>query len=331
MSEWLFLPPWSIIAIALGCVVLVVVTAIRAWREQQRAYVKRWPLLIALRLAVICLLLWIALNPTAITPKALDGRPSLIVLLDSSASMATQDVDGASRWQAATQKLLASDVRQGLEEHFELKLMSFDSNRLPAEVDRLGAVEATGRASDLSNALTETILDQADYNSQAGVLLISDGRATAPGALDAARLGLARAVPLWTYCLGGEVPRRDLWVETPSSVTLAFSGSEVQIGATIHQIGFEHSTFNVALLRDDEVVEQFEIIPNESGVRISTTVTAPKEGEQRYTFRAVNVASEVDTQNNQRSVYVRSVGEKVRIFLAEGQPHCEIQNSWSSR
>ncbi len=325
MSEWLFLPPWSMIAIAIGCVVLAVSAVIRTMHERKRLFVRRWPLLLLLRAAAIFLLLWIALNPTAITPKAMEGRPSLLVLLDSSASMATQDVDGQSRWLAAVDTLIDPDVRSELEDHFELKIMSFDNDRLAVDANGLSHANASGRASDLSSALTESIIDQADNSAQAGVLLISDGRSTNPGALDAARLGLARAVPLWTWCLGGDVPRRDLWVETPSTVTLAFSDSEVQIGATIHQIGFEHSTFNVQLLRDDEVVDTFEVIPDEAGVHISTTVTAPKEGEQRYSFRVVGASGEADTQNNQRSVYVRSVGDKVRIFLAEGQPHWDTK------
>ena len=74
MSEWLFLPPWSMFAIAIGCVVLAVSAVFRTMHERKRSFVRRWLLLLLLRAAAIFLLLWIALNPTAITPKAMEGR-----------------------------------------------------------------------------------------------------------------------------------------------------------------------------------------------------------------------------------------------------------------
>ncbi|MEY2609294.1 MAG: hypothetical protein QOH31_7191, partial [Verrucomicrobiota bacterium] len=64
--------------------------------------------------------------------------------------------------------------------------------------------------------------------AQAGILLISDGRATGGEPLEAAQLALARSVPLWTWTLGGTVPRHDLWMETASAEALAFSGAEVE-------------------------------------------------------------------------------------------------------
>jgi hypothetical protein len=208
---------------------------------------------------------------------------------------------------------------------FDVQLQVFDTDGAPVDTDALRDMNPTGRATNLAAVLTESIVGQADRPSQAGILLVSDGRATSPGVQDAARLALARDVPLWTWRIGGEVPRRDVWVEAVSTETLAFSGSAVQIAATVHQIGFENRTFSVELLRGDEAIEQFEIIPGESGTRVSATVTAPDEGEEQFTFRAVEVAGEADTQNNRRSVFVRSVGDKVRIFLAEGQPHWDTK------
>ena len=86
------------------------------------------------------------------------------------------------------------------------------------------------------------------------MLLVSDGRATAPDTLDAAQLALARSVPLWTWTCGGPVPRHDLWMETPSSEALAFSGEDVELTATLRADGYPNRSFRVDLLRDDKVV-----------------------------------------------------------------------------
>jgi hypothetical protein len=73
--------------------------------------------------------------------------------------------------------------------------------------------------------------------AQAGVLLVSDGRATTPDTLDAAQLALARSVPLWTWTLG-RPSRHDLWIETASAEALAFSGAEVELAATVRAAGY---------------------------------------------------------------------------------------------
>ena len=119
-----------------------------------------------------------------------------------------------------------------------------------------------GDASDLGAALAEAVSAQADRESQAGVLVVSDGRATSPGAKDAARLALARSVPVWTWCLGGDVPRRDLWIEAPSREVLAFAASEVDLHACLRQTGYPNRSFKVEVLREGTVVDSQELLPD---------------------------------------------------------------------
>jgi hypothetical protein len=54
-------------------------------------------------------------------------------------------------------------------------------------------------------------------------------------------------------------------------------------------------------------------------------VKAPEAGEHRYVFRASPQADEAETANNERSVFLRVVGEKVRVLVAEGQPHWDTK------
>jgi hypothetical protein len=311
--------------IATACVLLVVIAAFRAWRERSSTPFRRQIVALALRGPILVSLLWIAINPTAIRPEHITGRPKLVILLDRSTSMATQDMGGASRFDAAVKLLTDAAVRSSLTDQFTLDTRCFDGRTFPSDLDRLATERPTGDTSDIGAAVTEAVMDQVDLDAQAGVILISDGRATQGAADDAARLALARGVPLWTWQLGGEVPRQDLWMEVPCSELLVFSNSQVELAGTVKHAGFEHRTFAVELLRDDEVVQRFEVNPQQDDGRVHAIVTAPEVGEQRYSFRAVPVAGEADTQNNQRSIFVRSVGDKVRVFLAEGQPHWDTK------
>ncbi len=318
--NWVYLPPWStrvIAAIALGLLVLGVV---RWWREG------RGGVPLALRALVTAVLLFVMLNPQSLLPRERTGKPRLAVLLDTSASMATLDASGESRLGAAVRVLNSPTTLAALNKEFVLDVRRFDRNSSAVELSQLASNSPVGDASDLATALMSTVSELGDAQAQAGVLLVSDGRATTPDTLDAAQLALARTVPLWTWTVGGPVPRHDLWIETASSEALAFSGAEVELTATLRAAGYPNRSFNVDLLKDDQVVQTKEVVPNSNGVaQISMRVQAPPAGEQRYVFRVAPQPEEADTANNERAVFLRSVGERVRVLVAEGQPYWDTK------
>ncbi len=313
--NWVFLPPWSmraIVAIALG---LLALAALRWWRE------RRGGAALALRTLIVGTLLLVMLNPQLLMSRQRTEKPKLVVLLDSSASMATLDVGGESRLVAATRTLSNASTLAKLNQEFVLDFRQFDRTVRPAELSQLMSNTPDGDATEIGKSLMSVISERADTNAQAGVLLVSDGRATAPDTLDAAQLSLARSVPLWTWTVGGLVPRHDLWIETPSTEALAFSGEEVELTATLHADGYPNRSFKVDLLTDKKIVATKEFLPDTNGIaRISMRVKAPDAGEQRYVFRVPPEPDEADTANNERAVFLRSVGRKVRVLVAEGQP-----------
>ena len=203
-----------------------------------------------------------------------------------------------------------------------LDVRRFDRETGPADLAQLSTGAPAGDASDIGRALwMRTVSELGDVKAQGGVVLISDGRATTGDTLDAAQLALARSVPLWTWTLGAAVEQRDLWIETASSEALAFSGAQVELTATLHAAGFPNRSFRVELLKEDQVVDSAELVPDNAGVaRVAMRVKAPADGEQRYVFRVAGQPEESDTANNERAVFLRSVGERVRVLLAEGQP-----------
>jgi len=305
---------------------LLVVLALRAVRERRSAPLRRQLLSLVLRGLAIAVLLFVALNPTALIPREVAGKPRLVMLIDASSSMATKDVDGNSRLGAALATLAGASTWEALSEEFVLDTRTFDKEPHAADLARLTPEKAAGKASNIAGALASAIEDLAETKAQAGVLLVSDGRATSEGAGEAARLALARSVPLWTWCLGGEVPRRDLWIELSSTEVLTFAGAEVRLSATLRQVGYPRRSFKVALLKDGKVVASKEAVPDNSGAaRVSVGVKAPKAGEHRYVFRVPPQGDEADATNNERSVFLRVVGEKVRVLLAEGQPHWDTK------
>lgn len=318
--NWIFSPPFGA-KVAAAIVVALVLLAVWRWRRERRGLL---PLL--LRIAASGILLVVLLNPQALTPRERNGRPRMTVLLDASSSMAVKDVKDAPRLGAALRVLTNAATMQALQRDFAVDFKRFDAQAQPADLLRLSAADATGEASDLGRAIMSAAGELGDVPGQAGVMVVSDGRATAPGASDAAQLALARGVPLWTWTLGGPVQRRDVWIETASSEALAFSGAEAEMAGTLRSTGFPNRSFKVELVLDDRVVAARDVVPDTNGTaRVSFQVKAPVAGEQRYLLRTPVLPGETDAANNERALFLRCVGEKARVLVVEGQPHWDTK------
>jgi len=208
-----------------GRAALVALLVLRAWRGERTVGLARQALPLGLRLVVIAVLLAIALNHGPC------GRASRRA---SRAHGACRYViqHGTATWMggsrmAAALKVLADGATLGQTEGRFHARRADVRQRLPrVNLATLTPAAAEGRATDLGAALAGAVGDLAERPGQAGVLLVSDGRATTDGATEAARLALARSVPVWTWCLGGDVARRDLWIDVPGS---EFSRSRIRM------------------------------------------------------------------------------------------------------
>ena len=219
--NWIYLPPWSTRVIVAIVLALLALAVLRCWREGRG----KKPAVV--RVLIIGALLLVMLNPQSLLPRERTGKPKLVVLIDTSASMATRDAGADSRLGAAVRVLNNESTLATLNKEFVLDVRQFDRDLRPVELSPLSTNPPAGDASDIGRALMSVVSELGDARSQVGVLLVSDGRATTPDTLDAAQLALARSVPLWTWTVGGPVPWHDLWIETASAEALAFSGTEV--------------------------------------------------------------------------------------------------------
>ena len=103
-----------VLIIAFAGIILISFSLLRMLREKRNAPVKRQLVAVILRLVVISVLVAIFLNPIIISPKDEEGKQKLIVLLDRSASMATQDVENTSRFEAALSTLQDPEILEAL-------------------------------------------------------------------------------------------------------------------------------------------------------------------------------------------------------------------------
>jgi hypothetical protein len=320
------LPVWPMPLIFAAAFTLAGLLVCRVLSERRDASIRRqWPALI-LRTIIILLLAVILINPVKIVPKKSGIKQKLTVLLDRSASMAVTDTGNRSRFDHAVSHLLDQKVMDRLGSRFDLDLRVFHRRVNQSALTGLGKIQPDGTGSDIGAALNRAISDLSKTEPNAGILLISDGRSTQGDPIEAARLAVADSVPLWTWCLGGTVTRQDVRMETAANEILAFAGANVDLKGRIRQYGYHRRSFQVSLLKDEAVLSQQEILPGKDGTApVTFAIKAPERGEHRYVMRVAEQPGEANIVNNERPVFIRAVGEKVKILLAESEPHWDTK------
>ena len=154
--NWVCLPPWSSRVIAALALVLLALAALRWWRE------RRGGAALALRVLVVGALVFVMLNPQWLLPRPHMEKPKLVVLLDASASMATRDVAGKSRFAAATQILGNASTLAALNREFVLDFREFDRTARPVEWAALANQAPGGDASEIGRSLMSVVSELGD-------------------------------------------------------------------------------------------------------------------------------------------------------------------------
>jgi len=326
---WTFEPVMQIKWILLISILLTASAVVQLLREGGGRYRTG---LFLMRLVAILAIGGFLLNPAIIDTSANQTKSNLVVLLDTSASMDTRDHGDHTRYDAARQSVFSPAVLQRLTQSFNLEFYTFDKSSQAADVPTITGREPVGRGSDLAGGIRRAVdalsqkAGQMETDAANGILLISDGRATGGDVAEAAQLALARSIPIWTLPLGGPVPQQDIRIETGSEEILAFGETPAVLSGRVLQTGFKDQSFRIELLEQDRVLQSKEIMPAPVGDgRFRFEVTAPSRGEHRYVLRVDPQPGEANPWNNQRAVFLRAVAEKVKVLVAEGQPHWDTK------
>ncbi len=325
---WDIQPFYDLKLIAIIGLVLTGLAVLQMIQEHKIKKSRRYYSTLILRIMLIIAVLFILINPVKIAPLPESKHQKLVVLLDQSASMATTDTDIKldSRFKTACKLLSNPEVHDSLESEFTMIYKTFDRNVTNFNPGTLNTKAPDGLGTNLNNALLQAISELDNTRDNAGILLISDGRWTKEKPFSATQMALAREIPIWTLCIGKKVDRQDVWLSTPAEEMLAFSNDKVILNAVIHQTGYPKKGFKLDLLKDGKIIDSKSVMPDSNKIiKAGFKVTAPQKGEHCYTFRVPSQPGEAYTQNNSQTVYLRVVGEKVKILLVEGQPHWDTK------
>lgn len=316
-------PLWLTLAVA-AAVVLIVYA-----KSQKLVGVKRWPIIALMAISFLVPFI-ILLNPTlthTLPPPA--GKPILDIAVDHSISMATDDVEGASRLNSAV--AIANDLKEKLSDQFEVRLKRFGGQLGPLDASD-AVVDSENRSLDKQTNLGLAVEDSLNDVAPQGqaILLISDGihnQGLVGDLFRTAERANAMSVPIYTMTLGGTVGVKNVSLKLPAPQELAFVEQKVPVAISLRTDNLPIGNFNVTLWKDGQQVDENSV---RVGVDQTVSVTPfeiseARPGLYRYRLQVEQIVGEATIADNHATLLLRVVDSPVKVLLLEGKPYWDTK------
>ncbi|MEX1016504.1 MAG: hypothetical protein WDZ31_07150 [Phycisphaeraceae bacterium] len=305
---------------------------------------------LGLRLVAIAGLGWLLSGPSVMDETAVErvGERGVTLLVDTSASMAEQDVTGrggeaVSRWRALRAGWLSDESLARLREAGALRVVGFDERVRTLGTGTLDELEPDGRETRLFTAVEEAAADPAWGEAPPVLVVLSDGHDTQRGRDPAAvdRL-VAQGATVHVAPVGSTDVSPGLAVQAWADADVLFEGQTTTVHAQVWPRGLGDREVAVTLHHEGEVVDQRRVAVREGAVaepvafEISPTAGgASQVALHGYEVRAevvgdeATLPNEVDDAAARQFVFVQVSRERMRVLLLEGEPYWETR--WLSR
>ncbi len=327
LSTW---PAWLLpvfIATAVGALALLIRWRIRNATPNLRNW-RAWIiwLMQSATLALLLLLLW----QPAMTVGELSSQQNIIaVVIDDSSSMASTDVNGRTREDAAL-AALNSGVLAGLQNRFQTRLYRLDKD--VKRIDSTQGITPSGTATRIDDGLRQLVADTADLPVGA-VVLLSDGGQNTPGlggsgiSSDTLQSLRNRRLPVHTVGFGREQLAHDVEIEDVSIAEKAFANARVSATVTLTQHGYTGEKATLMVRDGNKVLEEHQVTLGPEG-RLQTEplfFPAGAAGAKSIEFAVKPLDREENLSNNAIPRPLMVSGEKRRILYVEGEPRWEFK------
>ncbi|MGC4083949.1 MAG: vWA domain-containing protein [Vicinamibacterales bacterium] len=283
-------------------------------------------ILVAIRLALLALLLFCLFRPSLVLRAAVPQQNFLGILIDDSRSMTIADRDGKPRTDFVQQQFgTGGALEQALAQRFVLRYFRFSStaDRLPATAD----LKYAGTATHLGQAL-ERARDELSGLPLAGLVMVTDGADTSAETLDETLASLkARQIPVFPVGVGADHFARDIQitrVETPRST---LKGTSLAVDVVITQTGYAGETVSLQVEDNGRIVnaQDVKLPPDGQSATVRVNFTANDAGARLFKFQIAPQPNEQVTQNNVRDAMVEVADRRERVLYMEGEPRPEMK------
>jgi uncharacterized membrane protein len=351
-------PSWVLLLFCIGAAAYVLLVYRRDASHLSRG---ARGFLTCLRLAALALLLFM-LSGTMLSIER-TGLPYVVVMLDNSGSMATEDLPAQSEAKEAAVVLLAQAgfekptrlnlgksllvknngalLRRLLENHklrvYTLAesetLLGLSAYLQPGQIDellpQLRAVTVQGDQTRLGDALRD-VLNGLRGAPPSAIVLISDGITTDGEKLStAARHARQKSVPVYTVAVGNADPVVDLELHNVLVDEVAFVNDPVTFSYTLTGHGLAGKKTRVVLKKkgQTDVLASQDVTVADEGrpQKLELTYTPPAAGDLDLVLEAIPLAKESNVKNNSETRHVSIRDETIRVLLVDLLPRWEFR------
>lgn len=275
---------------------------------------KRYFLLFLRSLALI-LLIFIFFEPVLSLTKKVILQPESLFYFDNSRSIKIEDgTNRISTIKELRDRIKSSDLNGNKE------FYSFGSSVRLIYEDSLSGLNFLEGSTNFSNIFKN--LNQSDKNI-ASVTIISDGVITegATPIYTAEKSG----IPVFTVGIGDSTKKNDIEIKNIIHNDFIYSETQTTILATILNRGFSGRSIIANLFDGNQLLEQKNIILDNSGVNSVSFDYMPKQsGEKKLSIKINTLDGEATFLNNQKVFYINVLSNKINVLLISGSPSPDL-------
>lgn len=356
-------PAW--LAVVVFCaIVLGLVWSYR--REGARLSPGARLLLTGLRLTSILTALVLWTQPTLTIARS--GLPGVVVLFDTSASMAFRDQAGssnssagstetagnASRWDQIISTVIENDAQflRELSQAHPTRFYQFsesagylpvatskDTPDIAAFTQQLRKLKPDGRATRPAEAVQQ-ILAELRGAPPTALIVFTDGIASDADTDKLSRVAdllRRRGTELYAIPVGSAQPSRDAQLFDVVMDDMAFVGDPVVVSGKIRSRGLDAQDLPVRVQVEGQtqplVQQSIPLKPGESVTTFEVTFTAAEAADWDLLIDVPVQAGETDRQNNQERRHITVREERLNVLLIESAPRYEFRylKQWLER
>jgi len=298
-----------------------------------RVTTKAWRIVVALRLALFVVLLFLLADPAM---RWMHGRQEVFtaVLVDTSRSMAIADVEtghGAalSRIDAARQLLLGNGAGnegliKALKGNGKVLLYGFDEN--VKRITSIDQMKADGQFTNIFRGIRDMETELRGMPLSSVVLITDGGRNTGGTTADAAGILAARGVPLYPVGVGNPTPPNDYEVVSVIAPKRVRRDSEVELQVTVRHTGYKEP-FELSISRGQTTITSRKIEPNANTdlEQVKMVFTPDQEGTATYHIAIAAGKDEKNTDNNAKDIDIEIRDDRLPVLYVEGSPRLEYR------
>jgi len=321
----LHIEPMAPTALIAAVALVAVILGAHSWRRRA-GRVGRALVMVGI-VASACVLL----NLTRRTPAGAGGRPTVVVVIDGSASMATPDAgerSDLSRMEALRRTALAPGAQAALADTAAVQALVVRDRPESIAWSSVGAIEPDSERTALAQTI-ERAIDSAGAGGR--VLVLSDGAETerGPGALRAVGdRGAARGVRIDAIAAGSPETARGARVTAWAEPAILFPGQRATVRARVSARRGAGARGRVTLRAggaDGPVIaERGVVLDRETRVAFGLApAVAPDGGPAVYTVTLEPAGDGAGDESASRSVVIDVLSEAVRVAVFEAEPHWE--------